>query len=211
MSPINLIRFFAEYANDSLVYVEVPDADSYLSPKAVRWQEMYFEHLSHFREINIKELASRACIEILKEGKTPFSELQKDIHCRFIIGRFTVKQKLTEESAFSGYKYDPILQLPFVSVENIPKGDRPLALWGVSQYAMLLLGSCPELLCRIRHLFDASSAKIGRRIRGIIIESSSNLPSLTDEHILLIPKSNYLFQMRSQLLDIGFKGQVIEV
>ncbi len=211
MSPINLIRFFSQYANDSLVYIEVPDAGSYLSPNGTRWQEMYFEHLSHFRERNIAEFARRSSIEIKKEGETLFSELQKNIHCRFIVGRFSVKQKPTEESVFSGYEYDPISQLPFVSVENIPKDDRPLALWGVSQYAMLLLGSCPELLCRIRHLFDASSAKIGRRIRGIIIESSSNLPSLTDEHILLIPKSNYLFQMRCRLLDIGFKGRVIEV
>ena len=211
MSPINLIRYFPEYANDSLVYIEVPDADSYLSPKAVRWQEMHFEHLSHFRKINIQELARRGCIELITEGETPFSDSQLDIHCRFIVGRFAAKRKLTKGPAFSGYEYDPILQLPFVSVKNIPKNDRPLALWGVSQYAMLLLGSCPEILCRIRRLFDASSAKIGRRIRGTIIESSSNLPSLTDEHVLLMPKSNYLFQMRSQLLDIGFKGQVIEL
>lgn len=211
INPIPLIRVFAEYARDALVYIEVPDAGSYLSPNTVRWQEMYFEHLSHFRKQNIVELARRSCIEIKKEGRIYFSRLQENIHCRFIVGRFTAEQKPMEVSAFSGYEYHPISQLPFVSVENLPQDNRPLALWGVSQYAMLLLGSCPELLSRIQRLFDASSAKIGRRIRGIIIEPSSNLSSLTDDHILLIPRSHFLLQMRSQLSDVGFKGQVIEV
>jgi len=211
MNPLPLIRVFAEYAHDALVYIEVPDAASYLSPKAVRWQEMYFEHLSHFRRQHIAELARRSCIEIKKEGEIPFSQLQEDTRCRFIVGRFTAKQKLTEVSAFSDHEYDPISQLPFVSVENIPEDDRPLALWGVSQYAMLLLGSYPELSRRIRRLFDASPAKIGRIIQGIVIESSKELGTLTDDFVLLIPKSNFLLQMRSLLPGTGFMGKVVEV
>lgn len=211
MNPIHPIRVFAEYANDALVYIEVPDAGSYLSPNAIRWQEMYFEHLSHFRKQNIAEFARRSGIEIKKEGETPFSSLQADVRCRFIVGRFTAKQKLIGVSAFSGYEYHPISQLPSVFIENIPQNNRPLALWGVSQYAMLLLGSCPELLCRIRRLFDVSPAKIGRSIKGIVIESSSELGTLTDDFILLIPKSLFLPQMLSLLPGTGFKGTVVEV
>jgi len=211
MNPINLIRVFAQYTQDALVYIEVPDADSYLSPKAFRWQELYFEHLSHFRKQHIAELSRRSCIEIKEDGEIPFSQLQEDIRCRFIVGRFNAKQTLTEVSAFSSYEYDPIPQLPFVSVENIPEDDCPLALWGVSQYAMLLLGSYPELSRRIRRLFDASPAKIGRRIKGIVIESPKELGTLTDDFILLIPKSNFLSQMRSLLPDNGFRGKVVEV
>lgn len=211
MHPINLIRSIAPYATNSLVYIEVPDTDAYLSPTFVHWPEMYFEHLSHFREKNLQDMAARAGVEIQKEGKIPFSELQKDTHCRFVVGRFAVERKLTTEPAFAGYRHDPIVQLPFPSLINIPKDNRPLALWGVSQYAMLLIGSCPGLLGRIRRLFDASPAKIGRGIGKIIIESSSIIPSLTSDYILLIPKSNYLFQMRNRLRTIGFKGQVIEV
>ena len=160
-------------------------------------------------EQNIAEFARRSGIEIKKEGETPFSSLQADVRCRFIFGRFAAKQKLIEVS--SGYEYYPISQIPFVSVENIPQDDRPLALWGVSQYAMLLLGSCPELLCRIRRLFDASPAKIGRSIKGMVIESSSELGTLTDDFILLIPKSIFLPQMLSLLPSTGFKGTVVEV
>jgi SAM-dependent methyltransferase len=211
LRPIDLIRYIAEYANNALVYIEVPDADSYLPPGAVCWQEMYFEHLSHFRKINIRELAQHACIEIQKEGAIPFSESQKDIHCRFIVGRFAAASKLKEQSFFSGYTYDPILQFPCVSVNNIPQGDRPLALWGVSQYAMLLLGECPEILFRIQRLFDVSPAKIGRCIKGIFIEPYSEIDTLTDDFILLIPKSIFLPQMLRLLPCTGFKGLVLQV
>ncbi len=211
INPANLIRVFAQYAPDALVYIEVPDADSYLSPNKVRWQEMYFEHLSHFRKQHIAERARRSCMEITKEGAIPFSQLQKDIRCRFIVGRFNAKQKLLKVSALSDHEYDSIPQLPFVSVVNIPEDDCPLALWGVSQYAMLLLGSCPKLSKRIRRLFDASPAKIGRRINGVVIESAKELSMLNNDFMLLIPKSNALAQMRSILEETDFKGKVVEV
>jgi len=211
MNPIQFVQDFSKYFNNALVYIEVPDADTYLRPSRVRWHEMYFEHLSHFRKQHIAEFARRSCIEIKKEGEIFFSKLQKDIRCRFIVGRFTAKQKMIKVSAFSDHEYDPILQLPFVSVENVSKDDCPLALWGVSQYAMLLLGSCPELSRRVRRLFDASPAKHGRRIKDIVIESSNELGTLTDDFILLIPQSNFLSQMRSMLPSTGFRGKVVEV
>lgn len=211
MNPMNLIRTFAKYADDASVYIEVPDAGSYISPSSIRWQEMYFEHLSHFREQNIAEFARRSSIEIKNEGEIPFSKLQKDIRCRFVVGRFAAKQKPIEIPAFSDYEYDQISQFPFVSVESVIEGDRPLGLWGVSQYAMLLLGSCTELTGRVRRIFDASPAKMGRSIQGIVVESPVGLGTLSDGFILLIPKSNSLPQMRSLLLGTGFKGKVVEV
>ena len=211
INPLPLIQVFAKYAHDALVYIEIPDADSYLSPKAVRWQEMYFEHLSHFRKQHIVELARRSCIEIKQEGEIPFSQLQEDIRCRFIVGRFISQRKLTKVSAFFDHEYDPISQFPLISVENIPKDDRALALWGVSQYAMLLLGNCPKLSRRIQRLFDASPAKIGRRINGVVIESAKELSALNDDFVLLIPKSNFLSQMRSLLPGTGFRGKIVEV
>lgn len=210
MNPLELLQVFAKYTKDALVYIEVPDADSYLSPNAVRWQEMHFEHLSHFRKKNIEDLAKCTGIEILKEGEIHFSEMQKDIRCRFILGRFSVSSPVKERSRMM--QFYPVLQSPTsLSIRTLLHAGRPLALWGVSQYAMLLLGSLPELIGRIRRLFDASPAKIGRKIRGITIEPSNNLLFLTDDYILLIPRSNYLSQMHSQLSDIDFKGLAIDI
>jgi len=82
INPMQLIQDFSKYFNNALVYIEVPDADSYLLPNNIRWNEMYFEHLSHFRKQNIAELARCSHVEIKKEGVIPFSKLQEDIRSR---------------------------------------------------------------------------------------------------------------------------------
>jgi len=210
MHPRALLQELSEYAHDAMVYVEVPDADSYLLPKEVLWQEMYFEHLSHFRKQNIADLAGRCGITIITEEKISFSALQKGIQCRSLIGRLSANRKSTGASASPGSEHN-LVSLPAVSIESFPKDGCPLSLWGVSQYAMLLLGSCPELFSRLHHLFDASPAKIGRSIRGMLVEPSDKISSLSDEYILLIPRSPSLVQMRSQLQKMGFKGQVFYV
>ncbi|MBF0232159.1 MAG: methyltransferase domain-containing protein [Desulfamplus sp.] len=210
IDPLNFLHIVAQSSPDALVYIEVPDTDSYLSPTSVRWERMYFEHLSHFRKNSLAQLASLANIEIIKEGVTAFSELQQDNKCRYIVGYFADKQSKQEISAYAGYKYERIPQLPSI-YKNIPKDNRHLALWGISQYAMLLLGSYLEHNQLRITLFDSSPAKIGRTIKGIPIDSSNNLSSLTVDHVLLLPKSNYLPQMREHLLCIGFKGQIVEI
>lgn len=207
--PKQLIREFAEYADAALVYIEVPDADSYLLAQAVRWQEMYFEHLSHFCKHSLMELAKRSSVEILKEATIPFSRLQKTTRCRYLLGKFSSGSKMAKVSQRP--QTHSISEFPAIPFKTIPDDNRPIALWGVSQYAMLLLGSWPGLRKRIKHLFDNSPAKVGRRIKGILIEPSSGISSLSPNHLLLLPKSNYLHQMLNQLASMEFNGQVVEV
>jgi len=211
IDPANLVRVFAKYANGALVYIEVPDASSYLLPDAVCWHEMYFEHLSHFSERNIVEFAKRSFIDVNNNGKISFSKLQENVKCCYITGQFSLKQTQIEVPVFSGYGYKQVLQVPIKSLENLMDNDSPLGLWGVSQYAMLLLGSCEKLAMRSKRIFDSSPAKIGRSIQGIVVESSNMLGTLSEDCILLIPKSNFLQQMFGILPETGFKGTAVEI
>ena len=90
--------------------------------------------------------------------------------------------------------------------EPMPQDGRPAAIWGVSQYAMLLLGSAPTLAGRVSRLFDGSPAKIGRSINGVVVEPSERLNSLSRDALLFIPRSKFLNQMLGQLHRIGFTG-----
>lgn len=205
INPINLVYTVKQYVEDSLIYIEVPDADSYLSERNVRWGEMYFEHVCHFRKNHLQELARRLGIEIIKERIVSFSKYLKDTRCLYILGRFS--GTLNNHNEPNMTDVHPISTLPSLSVKPT-HDDSPLALWGVSQYTMLLLGSCNELAGRINRLFDASPAKIGRSINGIIIEPSENLGTLSKDFYLLIPKSYFLPQMLTQLSTTGFRGTV---
>lgn len=203
LQPMALLRQLSQAAEESFVYIEVPDADGYLSPESVRWQELYFEHLSHFRSHSLSDLAGRAGIEISGEYTVPFSRELSKTRCLVLMGRLTGNARRRPMA-----RSQPYAALPSVSIKDLIQDDRPLVLWGLSQYAMLLLGSCPELTERLSHLIDASPAKIGRTIRGIRVKSPDHLSALPRDANLLIPASPYLPQMLNQLLHSGFDGTV---
>ena len=210
IDPIHLIRILAKYANNALVYIEVPDADSYLSPNNIGWYRMYFEHLAHFRKQNIAEFAAHLGVEIINEGATSYSPVYQDIQCLFLLGRFrNVPCDDTGRIAPDAHaRFDCFPEVPG---KELLSGDRPLALWGVSQYAMLLLGSNPWGRRLIR-LFDLSSAKMGRSIGGVKIEHPDGISTLSKDTVLILPRSLSTSQMRNILKnDINYTGDVLEL
>lgn len=210
MNPIHLIRILAKYANNALVYIEVPDADSYLSPNNIRWREMYFEHLSHFRKHNIAELAAHSGVEIINEGVTSFSPAQQDVRCLFLLGHFRdAPCNDTSRTASDAHaKFNCFSEIPG---KELLLDDRPLALWGVSQYAMLLLGS-NLWRSRLIRLFDSSSAKMGRSIGGIRVEHPDGISTLSKDTVLILPHSPFISKMKNILKnDINYTGDVLEI
>ena len=208
LRPLDLLRRMAQMAPGAKVYVEVPDAASYLAPGAVRWQELYFEHLAHFRSKNLTDIARLAGIRPRNAGTCSFSPAQSETHCCFVVGVVDGTVEPVTAPAFAEGSH--IERLPPVPEVVLPGRGNPLALWGVSQYAMLLLGSRPELV-GVSRLFDASPAKIGRTIGGVLVEAPDALATLPADAMLLLPQSPYTTRMIEHLATIGFKGTWITV
>ncbi len=209
-NPIHLIRILAKYANNALVYIEVPDADSYLAPNNICWHNICFEHLSHFRKHNITELAANSGIEIINEGVASYTPARKNEQCIFLLGRFRdVPGNDASRTAVDTHaKFNCFPEVPG---KELLLDDRPLALWGVSQYAMLLLGSNPWSRRLIR-LFDSSPAKAGRSIGGVKIEHPDGISTLSKDTILILPQSLSFSQMKNILKnDIDYTGDVLEI
>ena len=74
----------------------------------------------------------------------------------------------------------------------------------------LLLGTYPELMTRLKYLFDSSFAKIGRSIRGIEIDSPEKLSRLGKSDLLLLPKGQYAVEMLQKLKRTSYEGEVIQ-
>jgi hypothetical protein len=207
--PLHMLTDLKRNAPQALMYIEVPDAASYLSPDKISWHELYFEHLNHFCADNLSSLAAQSGIEVTKAESTPFSKDQADIQCLFLFGRFRCVPNQTAE-------YPHMLTYQQFTLPPLPDGDllqdnKPLALWGVSQYAMLLMGSLPQLK-RVDRLFDASPAKIGRKIRGITIEDATEIRTLPKKTRLLLPYSQYMFHMLRELDEsASFSGEIVTI
>ena len=210
LNPLQMLKELALHAPEALVYMEVPDAASYFSPNAIRWHELYFEHLNHFCKESLFNLAAQSCVEVIRAESTPFSQSQAEIQCLLFVGRF--RDVLPDHQASS----PNIVKSPRFTLLPLPHGDlpqdnRPVALWGMSQYAMLLMGSLPQLR-RVDRLFDASPAKIGRKICGITIEDAKEIGTLSKETRLVIPHSQYSLQMFKEIKQSDtFVGEIVEI
>jgi hypothetical protein len=175
----------------------------------MRWHELYFEHLNHFCKDSFSCLAAQSCIELITAEPTPFSKNLADIQCLFLVGRFPYSADHPVKSPHIGTC--PRFTLPPLPDGDLPQDDKPIALWGISQYAMLLMGSLPQLK-RVDRLFDASPAKIGRKIRGVTVEDPKGISTLSKETRLVLPYSQYILQMRSELNEsLSFAGDIENV
>ena len=207
--PLKMLKELINKAPEALVYIEVPDAASYFSPDAMRWYELYFEHLNHFCKESLSKFAAQSCIEVISAESTPFSKSLADIQCLFCVGRFRCKTDIPVK------KPSPVtipqFTLPPLPDGGLPHDHRPIALWGVSQYAMLLMGSLPQLKL-VNRLFDVSPAKIGRKIRGVTIEDAREIRTLSNKTRLVLPYSQYSQQMRKEIDEAAlFKGEIVQI
>jgi SAM-dependent methyltransferase len=209
LEPQKMMKELINNAPEALVYIEVPDAASYLSPDAMRWQELYFEHLNYFCKENFTNFAAQSCIEVIRAESTPFSKNLTNIQCLFLVGQFRCNTEIPVKKP--GTVTVPQFTLPPLPDGGLPHDHRPIALWGVSQYAMLLMGSLPQLK-RVNRLFDASPAKIGRKIRGVTIEDAREIRTLSKKTRLVLPYSQYSLQMLKELDESGsFTGEIVHI
>jgi SAM-dependent methyltransferase len=210
LEPLEMLKELIRNAPQAMVYIEVPDAASYISPNAMRWYELHFEHLNHFCKDSFSCLAAQSCIEVITAGSTPFSKNQADIQCLFLVGRFrctAADHPIKNHSMVACLRFT----LPPLPDGGLPKDNKPIALWGVSQYAMLLMGSLPQLK-HMDRLFDMSSAKIGRKIRGVTVEDPRGISTLSKETRLVLPHSQYSLQMLRELDEsASFSGEIVNI
>jgi SAM-dependent methyltransferase len=209
MNPLQVLQKLVSNVQGATVYMEVPDAASYISPNKMHWHELYFEHLNHFCNESLLNFAACSGVDVIRVGSAPFSETLADIQCLFLVGRLRCAADNIVKAALT--VTPPEFTLPPLPGADLPRDNRPVALWGVSQYAMLLMGSLQQLE-RVDRLFDASSAKIGRKIRGVTIEDANAIRTLSKDTILILPYSQYSQQMRAELDEsASFLGKIVNI
>ncbi len=208
LDPLTILRHAAERFGETLFFIEVPDAENYLKPEAIRWEEMYFEHINHFRKESLRRLAENIPLDIIREEQVSFSPDLNEVACLVLTGKVSPEKRPAQAASGPDGCLTPDLPIG-PSDPELPQG--PIAIWGISQYAMMLLGTCPDLSRRTVRLFDASTAKIGRTIGGLRVESPDGILSLDEQVTLLIPRSKYLEQMLALARQKFFRAPIMVI
>jgi hypothetical protein len=96
-------------------------------------------------------------------------------------------------------------------LEKLAEEKVPLFIWGMSQYAQLLLGNPLVKRCSIKALIDSDERKQQRTIGGRTIHSPEILRHAHKENAVLLTGLSYHKQMKEYLKKISFQGVVVEL
>lgn len=190
-------------APDAIFYLEVPNSPA-LPDAAVPWSGLYFEHINHFDGPHLLTMARLAGLVPIMDSTWSFQPgegnetdclyvlCHKGTSCKEEIRDFTLADYLD-----NGLSSKPISE---VKIETILSSKLDLILWGLSQYAMLVLGMHTEILDRLKFILDVSPAKINRQLNGITVISPDMIKGHSLNPFFLLPQSAYTGRMIASLM-----------
>jgi hypothetical protein len=209
--------------SNTLFYIEVPDTEA-LPHSQWPWSWCYFEHINHFCRYTLQALCQQVGLSVHQIGTWPFhpDDQTIDAQCLYVLcypaqsqtdhlpppvqaDAWQVSRQIQQALQATRAIIEPAIY------EEIMTCSGQMGCWGLSQYAMLLLGLYPELRQKIQWLFDSSPAKIGRAIDGHVIQPAQAIGRLRHLDKMIITRSSYTQQMLNELSVMNFDGRVFVI
>ncbi len=207
-------------ADDGVIYIEVPDAARYGESSAYPYVDLNLEHVNHLDMTHMCALAAASGFEAVETGvKALHSENGSGTGVPCIYGVFKKSRKrdtvAVRSRALSVSLLDYIRRCDDSRVlkimDEVSVSNTPVYVWGISQYAQLLLGHTSLGKCRIKELVDGNVYKRSKTIGGRRILPPEILADAGSEDAVILTAVNYLEQMRRFLKEIRFVGYEIEL
>jgi SAM-dependent methyltransferase len=218
---------------DGIVYVEVPDAGSYLEQESP-YQYFYLEHLSHFTVYSLRYLLEQCGFDVLhlerakfahfnkerlsqqvlysiatpKPNERPISPVDSDLgtHVLPIADENGIRKEL---DGFLNYLNWSSNHPSIKKLETLAKSGKTVWIWGISQLTMLFLGRKPLSDANIVGFIDKDPSKQRHRLIGKPILPPETLKKLGKDDTVLLMPYGYVDSMLSYLKEIGFQGQAV--
>lgn len=201
-------------SDSGIIYVEVPDASRYGEYTTNPYQDLYLEHVNHFSPSTLVALFTAGGFESIVTGQFELdaSPVGK-IPCTWAIfhkGRavrvkpdWTLKQHLLDYISWSR-KHQAHKKFA-----KLAKKGTPLYLWGISQYAMLMLGQSALCNCDIRGFIDKDPSKRMRTLWGLPINTPEVLHHAGPGCAVIVTAQGYEEAITDELKAMDFKGIIL--
>jgi SAM-dependent methyltransferase len=173
---------------DGILYVDVPDASSYLDPYIAPYQDFGIEHINHFSAQSMRILARRHGFET--EGLVRWQpELVPGHPCSAIATawrRTSDPQLLPQDDtqlretlyAFAARSAADFAEID-ARLEEELADDEEFAVWGAGEFTMKLLTLPALQRRRLTEVVDANGARCGLRFGGRTVNSPASLTGST--------------------------------
>lgn len=213
----SLLSVARERLNDGgIICVEVPDASRYQEGSILPFQSLYLEHVNHFSSETLVNYFHEEGFEVV------YLELICEKHssrgtvpCIWAVFRKGDSQEHRNtkglEIALQNYvvwsnQHPLIEKLHMLSIERTP-----IYVWGMSYYAMLLLGQTPLRFCNLAGFIDKDHYKQNRKVMKMPIQSPNVLSYVNPGDTVLITAIGYEDQVIEELEYMGFLGNVFKL
>ena len=201
-------------SDDGIIYVEVPDASRYGEFTNNPYQDLYLEHVNHFDTSTLVALFGAGGFETVVTGRFELDAPPVGrVPCVWAVFRKgsisrekpnqALEQHLREYISWS--RQHPALN----RFAELAQAKTPLYLWGISQYAMLIMGQTALRNCDLRGLVDKDTSKRMRTLLGRPIESPEVLNNAEPECNVLVTASGYEDAISGELNAMDFRGVLL--
>lgn len=206
-------------ADDGMLYIEVPDAAGYPMDDLSQWYKFaFYEHLNHFDLDHLETMANLCGFEGVELGQKMIAHrggaCNQDNRIASVFGLFKKGERQTGENK---YRFDTAEQLqsecnsywcdPSGTLKKISRSKSDVYLWGISQFAQLMLGSSPLKDCERMHLVDRDTFKQRQTINGLAICDPSMMQEIEADDIVLFSDKQVAPAMKQYLNDQGLRAK----
>lgn len=220
LNPVRVLTNVRPLLKDNgILYVEVPDAAEYPIDDLAQWYKfMFHEHINHFDMHHLNALATACGFEAIETGHKMIAHRERrmttenKVHC--IYGLYK-KTKANGSGVASSFNLRTSLLNRTRSVdfdpgncmEKLVRSESRVFLWGLSQYAQLMLGSTHLNDIRNLQLIDRDPFKQTQAINGTSILPPSTLTNIGSDSVVLLSDQQAAPSMKHFLLQHGFEGK----
>jgi L-malate glycosyltransferase len=200
---------------NGIVYLEVPDASRYGEFCTIPFADLYFEHINHFDEFHLTSIAEAAGFEKKETGERLLATATGYvIPCIYGVFRRAgqrplspaIDRKNTLAARCFAY-HERCVAAPLNGrLETLAQSGKPVYVWGMSQFAQLLLGQTALGRCRIKELIDTDKNKQGKKLLGKYVIPPDALQNARSGDVVVLTGIGYQQQMRDYMKKINFQG-----
>ncbi len=202
--------------NDGIICVEVPDASRYQDGSVLPYQSLYLEHVNHFSPDTLVNYFSAhgfdvVSLELLSEkhsARGVFPCIWAVFRQGNSPGRRNTKELEISVSTYIGWsnRHPLMKQIHGLSVDRTP-----VYLWGMSYYAMLLLGQTDLRFCNLAGFVDKDQMKQNCKVMNLPIQSPEILARANPVDVVLITALGYESQIVEELQRMAFAGKTVRL
>ena len=203
-------------AKNGLIFIEVPYAGRYANYPIKKEPFHYFntEHINHFEETSLHNLAAINKIEKLKiiKGDVAVSSLVKYPDIIFICknSRGNLK-KVSGKAKENVLKYISLSKksMPYEKKIKILKREKSLAIYGAGNFTQRILANTSLADAKITCFIDGDPNKQGKKLGGIRIYGPDQIAKLPLETPIVISSAVYADEICEKLIKMKIKNKIV--